>query len=143
MSIKYSIECWLLSGDGRVLLLQVPARPGGHEAFWQPVTGGIEDGESPPEAALREVREETGFRLAEDDFTEIASDLRVVISPELTISKSLYTARAPHDDVAVHRQEHQAFQWLVPADVSGALFWDSNRRTWEQVRRYLQLGSDD
>lgn len=143
MAIKHSIECWLLSRGGRVLLLQVPARPGGHAAFWQPVTGGIEEGESPPRAALREVREETGFQLAEADLTEIAVGLQVVITPELTISKTLYTARVPHRDVVIHPGEHQAFQWLAPAEVSGALLWDSNRRTWEQVSRHHQLAPYD
>jgi dihydroneopterin triphosphate diphosphatase len=46
VAAKYSIECWMLGRDGLVLLLQVPARPGEHEPFWQPVTGGIEAGET-------------------------------------------------------------------------------------------------
>jgi len=99
--------------------------------------------ESPPRAALREVREETGFQLAEADLTEIAVGLQVVITPELTISKTLYTARVPHRDVVIHPGEHQAFQWLAPAEVSGALLWDSNRRTWEQVSRHHQLAPYD
>ncbi len=46
-----------VAADGRVLLLKrSPARGG----FWQPVTGRIEPGEAPIEAARRELREETG-----------------------------------------------------------------------------------
>jgi lipoyl(octanoyl) transferase len=46
-----------LAHDGRVLLLKrSPARGG----FWQPVTGRIEPGEAPIEAARRELLEETG-----------------------------------------------------------------------------------
>jgi len=43
--------------DGRILLLR-RSEARGH--FWQPVTGRIEQGESPHEAALRELSEETG-----------------------------------------------------------------------------------
>ena len=44
--------------DGRVLLLQRTPERGG---FWQPVTGRVEHGESPAQAAQRELREETGI----------------------------------------------------------------------------------
>jgi lipoyl(octanoyl) transferase len=43
--------------DGRVLLLRRTEARGG---FWQPVTGRIEPGESPAQAARRELAEETG-----------------------------------------------------------------------------------
>lgn len=44
--------------DGRVLLLKRTEARGG---FWQPVTGHVEAGESPRQAAQRELREETGL----------------------------------------------------------------------------------
>lgn len=44
--------------DGRVLLLERTTERGG---FWQPVTGRVEAGESPQQAAQRELREETGL----------------------------------------------------------------------------------
>ncbi|MBV9022522.1 MAG: NUDIX domain-containing protein, partial [Streptomycetaceae bacterium] len=126
MTTKYSIECWITSPDQGVLLLQVPAREGKHEAFWQPVTGGIEDGETPLQAVLREIREETGLELTDTQLTEIATDLTVVISRELTISKTLYTASTPVTTVTTNPHEHQAHQWLPPARVAEALFWHSN-----------------
>ncbi|HET9553990.1 MAG TPA: lipoyl(octanoyl) transferase LipB [Anaeromyxobacteraceae bacterium] len=46
-----------VAADGRVLLLRRSAARGG---FWQPVTGRIEPGEAPIDAARRELREETG-----------------------------------------------------------------------------------
>lgn len=136
MTTKYSIECWITSPDQGVLLLQVPARPGKHEAFWQPITGGIEDGETPQQAALREIREETGLELTETQLTEIATDLTVVISPELTISKTLYSASTPDTRVTTNPREHQARQWLPPTRVAEALFWDSNRDTWKLVSQH-------
>lgn len=47
--------------DGRVLLLKRTEARGG---FWQPVTGHVEKGESPAQAAQRELREETGLSSA-------------------------------------------------------------------------------
>ena len=49
-----------VSPDGAVLLLREldPAAPG--EPYWSSIGGGIDAGESPLEAAVRELREETG-----------------------------------------------------------------------------------
>jgi len=51
----------VVDGSGRVLLLHGydPARPG--EPYWFTVGGGAKHGESLPEAAARELREETGL----------------------------------------------------------------------------------
>ena len=53
----------LLDGEGRVLLQNCcdPADPS--QSWWNTTGGGIDDGESPPQAAAREVLEETGLRV--------------------------------------------------------------------------------
>ena len=58
----------LLNGAGRILLLRGfdPARP--EHRYWFTVGGGLDDGETMREAAARELFEETGLRLALDDF---------------------------------------------------------------------------
>lgn len=58
----------LLDGRDRVLLFRGgdPGRPGS-APYWFTVGGGLDPGESPRAGAVRETREETGLRLAEDD----------------------------------------------------------------------------
>lgn len=52
--MRQSIEAWIYHPeDGEILLLKVEDEP---VSFWQPVTGGIESGESPEEACLREIK---------------------------------------------------------------------------------------
>lgn len=137
MTIKRSIECWITGPDGEVLLLQVPTQPGRQEAFWQPITGGIEDGETPLQAALREIREETGLDLDESRLTEIAAGIMVAITPTLTISKTLYAASAPSTTVTINPDEHQDHRWLPAAEVPETLYWDSNRDTWELIGKHF------
>src|SRR6185503_19154811 len=46
-------------------------RVSSHGGFWQSVTGSLEDGETHPQAAVREVREETGFTVQEHELIDL------------------------------------------------------------------------
>lgn len=101
-----------------VLLLErvVPA------GFWQSVTGSLEPGETPLQAALRELAEETGIEAARDDLLdwrrtnrfEIRPDWRARYAPGVTHNTehvfSLSLAR-PHS-VKLAPTEHRAQLWL-------------------------------
>ncbi|HEY8416116.1 MAG TPA: NUDIX domain-containing protein [Thermaerobacter sp.] len=136
---RASIECWILrpGPEGvRVLLLHVPSRPGGPRAFWQPITGGIRQGETPLEACLREVREETGLVLA-------AQDLRLIHPawewdvPGPRPRKTIVAAAMRQGVVRVAPYEHDDGRWVKGDEVERWLYWESNRRTWPVVRRAL------
>jgi 8-oxo-dGTP pyrophosphatase MutT (NUDIX family) len=63
---RRSAKVLLLNPDGRVLLFvgvdpAQPARP----AIWFPVGGGVENGETLEQAAIREVKEETGLLISD------------------------------------------------------------------------------
>lgn len=63
--------------SGEFLMLR-RTRPAG---FWQSVTGGLGWEESPREAALRELREETGLRVAKGDLIDLHHTERFTIRP--------------------------------------------------------------
>ena len=85
--MKQSIEAWIFHTEDReILLLKVEDET---VSFWQPITGGIESGESPEEACLREIKEETGLLLACSNLTSLG-DFTVKIDENLTIHKDLF-----------------------------------------------------
>ena len=65
MKERLTARVLLLDAEDRILLMKgrLPSDPGAPGA-WFTVGGGIEPGESLEEAALREIREETGFATA-------------------------------------------------------------------------------
>jgi len=62
--------------DGRVLMLERVLPP----RFWQSVTGSLEEGEGPGEAARRELAEETGL-VAADPLIDLELSQRFPIAP--------------------------------------------------------------
>ncbi|WP_432986740.1 NUDIX hydrolase [Dactylosporangium sp. CA-233914] len=64
---RWAARVLLLDPSGRVLLLRGcdPARP--DHRYWFTVGGGLEPGETLADAAVREVYEETGLRIAAGD----------------------------------------------------------------------------
>jgi len=72
--MRQSIEAWIYHPeDQEILLLKVENES---VSFWQPITGGIESGESPEEACLREIKEETGLTISQLEFCGIKDWIR-------------------------------------------------------------------
>ena len=131
--IRRSIEAWIFHPEEReILLLKVEAEK---VSFWQPITGGIESGESPEEACLREIKEETGLLLACSDLTSLG-DFTVKIDENLTIHKNLFLVLTEQKEIQIS-DEHVGAQWVALDKVSSQLYWPSNQATFEMISEKL------
>ncbi len=122
----------VLVHDGdRVLLLHRKPERGN---FWQPITGTIEDGEAPLDAAHREVREETGH-----DAAVRPLDLRQSFMIESQYLQSRYPspviaseigyetrldARLP---IRIDEEEHDQWGWFTLAEAYERIRWSDDR----------------
>lgn len=89
--------------------------------FWQSVTGSLQDNETPLQAALREVREETGF-LAGANLADSGSVNRYPIhpawrakfAPEVTENTEyVFSLRLPaRTAIRLDSAEHVEYRWL-------------------------------
>jgi dATP pyrophosphohydrolase len=125
-----------------VLLLERAAHPG----FWQSVTGSLEAGERPADAALREVSEETGIRLNASQLVDWRLTSRYRIFPEWRhryapgVSENvehLFSVRLPESvPIRLAPAEHAASRWLPWRQAAAACF------SWSNRDAILMLGID-
>ena len=131
--MRQSIEAWIYHPeDQEILLLKVENES---VSFWQPITGGIESGESPEEACLREIKEETGLLLACSDLTSLG-DFMVKIDENLTIHINLFLVLTEQKEIRIS-DEHVGAQWVALDKVSSQLYWPSNQATFEIISEKL------
>ncbi|MFD0965490.1 dihydroneopterin triphosphate diphosphatase [Seminibacterium arietis] len=104
--------------SGKVLMLQ----RNDDQEFWQSVTGSLEEGETPYQAAIREVKEETGldilvenlplFNCNEAVVFEIFPQFRYKYAPNVTTVTEHWFLLAVPNLYEPKLIEHQAYQWL-------------------------------
>lgn len=135
--VKHSIECWIFDRARiRFLLLKCPETIR-HKEYWQPVTGGIEQGEDRFDACMREIREETGAWVEKENLKLLLNDYRVY-SEDRDIHKTVFITETDDFDVVIS-DEHTAFTWAEPWAVPDMLLWGSNRVTFQRVLDYLGM----
>jgi len=134
MTVKRSIECWIISNDqDEILLLTVPEKPNKRPAFNQPITGGMEGDETPEEACVREVFEETGRRIEVKELINVKDEFMVKIDDDLTINKTIFAFKTDFFTPALSPTEHSDYKWVKCTELDSHLFYQSNKDTWAFV----------
>lgn len=97
--------------------------------FWQSVTGSLKEGETPLQAAIREIREETGLQ-ADAGLTDSGIINRYPIHPAwrakfapdvMENTEHVFSLRVPAVTVIqLNPEEHVEYRWL-PRDEAAAL----------------------
>ena len=132
--MKYSIEAWIYNPIAKeILLLKVKTE---QRSFWQPITGGIENGESSEIACIREIFEETGLEIELTELLQVGHHT-VVIDEDLTILKTLFLVKTKQKDIHIS-DEHIDFMWTEVKNVPDILYWQSNQETFQKVLEKLR-----
>jgi 8-oxo-dGTP pyrophosphatase MutT (NUDIX family) len=84
-------------------------------AYWHGIAGGVEEGESPEEAAVRELREETGL---EGVPTPLPN---VFVYDEITVHTFLIEVPAGWEPEL--NEEHDEYVWLPQDEAAELLYW--------------------
>ena len=136
------IDLYVLRGAGAGLRCLVLRRASGTRCTgaWEVVHGHIEPGETPAEAAVREMEEETGLvpaRLFNVSRVEAFYQHR-------TNEVALVPVFAAFVDAAAEASlgpEHDAAEWLTPDQACARVAWPREARAIEDIVRMLGTGS--
>jgi 8-oxo-dGTP pyrophosphatase MutT (NUDIX family) len=121
----------LVSKDGKIFVVRPdPKNKGAYEDFWVIPGGGVEDGETPEQAVIRETLEETGIDISDckiefaDDKKTGQSEKNLKPSGERVLVKMKFIEfRIILKDVAGNTpvtlsHEHSEYRWLDPDDLA-------------------------
>lgn len=99
---------------------------------WAPVSGRIQSGETAWQAALREIREETG--LVPTHFFQIDTVNIFYMAGDDTVHHCpCFTAEVAADAEVCLNEEHDAFEWVDAEAVIGRLTWPGQRRAVREI----------
>lgn len=136
------VDCYVLRGAGAALECLVLRRaPGGRcTGSWEAVHGHIEAGESPADAARRELVEETGLvpeRLYNLSRVETFYQHRL---DEVALVP-VFAAFVAVDAAVRTGAEHDAFEWLAPDAARRRFAWPREGRALDDVIALLGSGA--
>jgi 8-oxo-dGTP pyrophosphatase MutT (NUDIX family) len=139
--VRAEVAVFVTRQNGREVLLlhRVPS----DGSYWHVVAGAVEAGESPREAALRELREETGLvsdlgecveivessAAASRDRREVAASKVLAVDVPITC----YRVDAPAGWEPVLNGEHDAHRWCPPDTAADSLVWPATARALRRL----------
>ena len=130
-------------GRSEILVVHRSPEQGG---YWHTIAGGVELGEAPPEAARRELEEETGLAVDElvpvgeavefvYSLTEEPAERRALYEPGVfSVHVDCFLVDAPDDWEPALDWEHDGYRWCVAAEAPDVLRWPD---TADALRRVL------
>ena len=114
------------------LLVKRTLKRGG---FWQPVTGGVEEGETLIKCLKREIEEEVGFK----KFKRIIEKIHYFkfLDQELITEHVFGVEIYPKAAVLLDQREHSAFQWCNFEEAIRLMKWKNNKKALKKLNNIL------
>ncbi len=120
-------------GPEFLVALRSPERHG----YWNPIAGGVEEGEEPEAAARRELAEESGLE-EPLRFERIPLELGYVRPEGMRVALHGFLAEAPAAFEPVLDDEHVDYRWCSAEEAAELLSYPEPREAYAYVARLLE-----
>jgi 8-oxo-dGTP pyrophosphatase MutT (NUDIX family) len=148
MRLPIEIEAVLFKRTGgkiQYLILKTVPKRG---EFWQPITGGLEEGETKVEALKREIKEETGM----ENIIKIIEDVHYYEPVDLSLIEYLnkHGCSCKHlkeyafgvevsseEEVVLDGKEHSEFKWCSFQEALRLMKWKGNRDALKKLNEIV------
>jgi len=132
------VYCLDPSADGWQVLTLQRAHDTRCPTAWETVHGHIEAGESPEQAAVREVREETGLSVQRlYNVTVQPFYLHKFATVELAVVFAAFVDRTQPITLGA---EHMRHEWLIPDAALDRFVWPRERTALREILQLLRTG---
>jgi len=141
MRLPIQVQAILFRESNEKIQYLVMKRTLEREGFWQPVTGGLQEGETRVEALRREVLEETRIK----DFVRIIEDVHYFeySGPHFVkgfdfIKEYVFGVEiSSTEKVVLDGSEHSEFRWCNLQEALGLLKWKENKEALSRLNEVL------
>jgi dATP pyrophosphohydrolase len=135
MRLPVQVEAIIFRRKGRKVEYLLLKRRLERNGFWQPVTGGVEEGETREEALRREVMEETGVK----SLVAVVDGLYYFEFSDPTFNQEyVYGVEvAPSEEIMLDGKEHSEYRWCSFREAVQLLHWKENKEALRKLNKTL------
>ena len=129
--MKSSTLCYIEKDGAYLMMHRIKKKNDENHDKWIGAGGKLEKGETPDECVLREVMEETGFRLLEYRLRGIIDFRSDIYEDE---KMYLYTA-TEFEKISEPVSDEGVLEWIPKTEVGSLPIWEGDRLFFEELER--------